>query len=134
MNAERITKALAAHRLDTSCGWRAGFSGFRSWCACGWSSKALPDSEVQYGVESELGVALHEPHVAETIAAELFSTIEVVEQLSRIPAGAIVVSDEGGVFEKDSDGRWLEPGNSWKLTNNDLALPVRVLYTPGGEW
>ena len=67
------------------------------------------------------------------VNAERIAKIIEVEQLSRIPAGTVVVSDEGGVFEKDSDGRWLEPGNSWKLTNNDLALPVRVLYTPGGE-
>ncbi|ASJ79138.1 hypothetical protein SEA_ZENTIME222_57 [Mycobacterium phage ZenTime222] len=76
---------------------------------------------------------------AEELAGEIVAVvrprIETVEQLDALPEGAVVRSDDGGVYVKDH--RYTQAGEPWwpagydvECGSESISLPARVLYLP----
>ncbi|WP_139794562.1 hypothetical protein [Prescottella equi] len=59
--------------------------------------------------------------------------VETIEQLVELPVGAVVLTEQGGVYEARSTvpyQTWRETGSRYVHTPADLALPATVLYLP----
>jgi len=56
--------------------------------------------------------------------------VSTVDQLDALPVGSAVLSEYGAVWERESDGLWIETGQTWRLKPTGIALPARVLHNP----
>lgn len=73
---------------------------------------------------------------AETRVRELQPrTVETVEQLDALPPGS-VIRGKTSSYERFADGHWWRPAAMLPVSPSALhvlALPARVLYTPGAD-
>ncbi|ORL93422.1 hypothetical protein A5N78_04610 [Prescottella equi] len=59
--------------------------------------------------------------------------VETIVQLEVLPAGAVVLTEQGGVYEAKDHipyRTWREAGSRYVSTSSDLALPATVLWVP----
>lgn len=59
--------------------------------------------------------------------------IETPEEAESLPARTVVMDSpypEGDVYQRTSDGHWVEPGFHGTFTTRILSFPVTVLYLP----
>jgi hypothetical protein len=59
--------------------------------------------------------------------------VTTVAELDALPVGSVVLSEQGAIWERESDAYWIETGNTWRVQSEDIALPARVLYVPEEE-
>ena len=75
----------------------------------------------------------HAAHVAAAIEeAATIPSVESAEQLNAVPRGAIVRSASGTIACRFDATRGVVFGDDRSFPWAKLALPVRVLWTPGG--
>lgn len=81
------------------------------------------------------------PHeVADAILAAGYSrprVVETIEELEVLPEGAVVLTEQGGIYEAELSGipptsarTWWATGWQYPASPSDLALPATVLYLP----
>ena len=85
-----------------------------------------------------------DPGTAKKLADELVAAgyrkpraLVTVEELDALPEGAVVLSEQGGVWERQevSPGSllWVEasPGRGYPQPSGEIALPATVIHCPG---
>lgn len=59
--------------------------------------------------------------------------VETPEEAEALPARTVVMDSpypEGDVYQRTSDGHWVEPGFHGTFTTRILSFPVTILYLP----